>query len=148
MKIIPLDEGNYSVNKNKEFSVLTESSPATDLKMAIRPFLIITQHDYLLLDVGLGEAESHQQQSPIYRCLEAQGIHPTQITKIWLSHLHKDHIAGLWRTEGGQLEANFPQAQIYLQERELEYALQQVDAPNYNIALLEKLNSLPNKVTL
>jgi len=146
MRIIPLHEGNYSVNKNKEFSVLTETSPAADLKMSITPFLVITGPDIVLLDVGLDTLKHNK--PLIYQCLDQADIKPTQITKVLLSHLHKDHIEGLWRTEAGQWVPNFPKAQIFLQERELEFALQQTNAPAYNNILLEKLSKLPNKVLM
>lgn len=145
MQIIPLKEGNYSVSKHKEFSVLTESSPATDLKMAINPFLIITDRECLLLDAGLG-LEDDAGKPLIHDLLKQEQVKPEQVTKVLLSHLHKDHIGGLGRMERGKLIPNFPNAVIFMQRRELEFALTQKDVPSYNLDLLEKLTDLPNLV--
>lgn len=145
MKIIPLKEGNYSVTKNKEFTELNEFSPATDLKMAINPFLVIVGEERILLDTGLGTIDTDGMPL-IYRNLEKERVKPTAITKILLSHLHKDHIEGLGQMKNGKLISNFPEAEIFLQKRELAFALEQKDVPSYNPRLLEKLAELPNLV--
>jgi hypothetical protein len=41
---------------------------------------------------------------------------------------------------------NFPEAAIYIQKRELDFALQQHGNPSYNHSLLQKLHLLPNIV--
>lgn len=145
MKIIPLKEGNYSVTKNKEFTELNEFSPATDLKMAINPFLVIVGEERILLDTGLGTIDTDGMPL-IYRNLEKERVKPTAITKILLSHLHKDHIEGLGQMKNGKLISNFPEAEIFLQKRELAFALEQKDVPSYNPRLLEKLAELPNLI--
>lgn len=145
MKIIPLQEGNYSVSKNKEFTKLNELSPAADLKMAINPFLVITDQEYLLLDVGLGLVDDVNKPL-MHSLLEQAQVKPSRITKILLSHLHKDHMAGLGRMEEGRFVPNFPEAKIFLQKRELAFALEQKDVPSYNPRLLEKLAELPNLI--
>ncbi|MDM8173546.1 MULTISPECIES: MBL fold metallo-hydrolase [Olivibacter] len=145
MKIIPLKEGNYSVTKNKEFTELNEFLPATDLKMAINPFLVIVGEERILLDTGLGTIDTDGMPL-IYRNLEKERVKPTAITKILLSHLHKDHIEGLGQMKNGKLISNFPEAEIFLQKRELAFALEQKDVPSYNPRLLEKLAELPNLI--
>lgn len=89
--------------------------------MAIQPFLIITGQDYILLDVGIGWKENNMQK--IFQKLAEAGIKPEQINKILLSHLHKDHISGLVNRTPEGMELNFPGAEIYLQEREYNFAL-------------------------
>ncbi len=146
MKIIPLKEGNFTVSKTKEFTPLNEDTPISYLSMAIQSFLIITQNDYILLDVGLGQTISKI--PAIYNCLEKENIRPEQITKVLLSHLHKDHIDGIGQLKNNELTSNFPNAKIYFQERELEYALQETNNPSFNLEILEKLKELPNLVLL
>lgn len=146
MKIIPLKEGNYSVTKNKEFTQLEKATAVSDLKMAIQPFLIITENDYILLDTGLGLTISET--PAILISLEKENIQPDQITKVLLSHLHKDHIDGLGQFKNGEFVSNFPNAKIYLQQRELDYSLEQKENPSYDFKILEKLATLSNLVIL
>jgi glyoxylase-like metal-dependent hydrolase (beta-lactamase superfamily II) len=49
--------------------------------------VIITSKDILLLDTGLGLKKRELQ---IHKTLHA-GINPSDITKVLLTHLHKDH---------------------------------------------------------
>ena len=143
MKIIPLKEGNYVVSSGKEFRLLNEFPSESGLKMAIQPFLIITQNDYILLDLGLG---FHKNRKPLlYDLLESHAILPKQITKILISHLHKDHIDGIgYFDDKGDFIQNFPNAVIYMQKRELDYALTQQQSPSYNFDVLHQLELLPN----
>ncbi|WP_127126221.1 MBL fold metallo-hydrolase [Pseudoflavitalea rhizosphaerae] len=144
MKIIPIKEGNYAVNKKKEFTLLKEGDKIEYSKMAIQPFLVVTENDHILLDTGLHF--SHLQEPLIFQSLQKENIQPEQITKVLLSHLHKDHADGLGQVNEHSFHCNFPAAQIYIQQRELDFALQQHQNPSYNIPLLEKLHLLPNIV--
>jgi len=146
MKIIPLTEGNFAVSKIKEFTSLEKAEDVSYLSMAIQPFLIITKNDYILLDAGLGLNISEVPM--IYKCLEKENISAAQITKVLLSHLHKDHIDGIGQIKNGKLASNFPNAKIYLQERELEYALTQNENPSFNLEIVEKLRELQNLILL
>ncbi|KUY30600.1 MBL fold metallo-hydrolase [Elizabethkingia ursingii] len=134
MKIIPLKEGNFSVNTQKEFVLLENAGTSSGLKMAIQPFLIITGQDYILLDAGIGWKEDNTQK--IFQQLAEAGIRPEQISKILLSHLHKDHISGLVNRTPEGMELNFPGAQIYLQEREYNFALTKENTPSYDLDIL------------
>ena len=144
MKIITLKEGNYVVNPEKEFTRFEETTTLPGLKMAIQPFLIITQNDYILLDLGLGFNEDGI--PLIHKILERNAIQPEQITKVLISHLHKDHIDGIGYFDGPAFIGNFPNAEIYIQERELDFALTQEKSPSYNLAVLNQLKHLSNIV--
>ena len=60
MKIIPLSEGSFTIDKTKLFVPFDEQShqlkdrPAGSLLVEIQPFVVITSRDILLLDTGLG----------------------------------------------------------------------------------------------
>lgn len=144
MKVIPLKEGNYAVNKIKEFTLLQEGMNIEYSKMAVQPFLIITDKDFILLDTGLHLTHHHH--PLILQILEKENIRPEQITKVLLSHLHKDHLDGIGQVDAHAFHCNFPDATIYIQKRELDFALQQKENPSYNHHLLEKLHLLPNIV--
>jgi len=142
MKIIALQEGNYIVNSQKEFQLLTENTIDSGLKMAIQPFLVITDHDVILIDFGLGFVNNGV--PFIYEMLRKNNIEPQQITKILVSHLHKDHIEGIGYFENNQFVQNFPNATIYIQEREIDFALEQLQNPSYVPEILNVLKELPN----
>ena len=142
MKIIALQEGNYIANSQKEFELLTDKTTDSGLKMAIQPFLVITDNDVILLDFGLGFVNNGI--PLIYEVLRKNSIEPDQITKILVSHLHKDHIEGFGFFENDKLIQNFPNAKIYIQEREIDFALQQLQNPSYVPEILNELKKLPN----
>ncbi|SDI67052.1 Metallo-beta-lactamase superfamily protein [Chryseobacterium taeanense] len=147
MKIIPLKEGNFSTNKTKDFTLLTEENSTflKGIKMSVTPFLIITEKDTILLDAGIGWANENGK-TVISELLEKENIKPEQITKILLSHLHKDHIeTTITRTENG-FEATYPNAEIYIQKRELDFALQNRGNYSFDFDTLEKLIELENIV--
>ncbi|HXL58305.1 MAG TPA: MBL fold metallo-hydrolase, partial [Chitinophagaceae bacterium] len=94
MKIIPLSEGVFTVDKTKLFVPFDEDSdnlqqrPAGSLLVEVLPFVVITNKDILLLDTGLGFSRNGELQ--IYTNLKVNGIQPADITKVLLTHLHKD----------------------------------------------------------
>jgi len=127
MRIIPLSEGTFTIDKTKLFVPFDEnkedlqSRPAGSLLVEIQPFVIITSKDILLLDMGLGFSKEGKMQ--LHQNLLDAGIQPSQITKVLLSHLHKDHAGGVSEdTDHNQL--SFPGATYYLQERELNFAFE------------------------
>ncbi|NHN24602.1 MBL fold metallo-hydrolase [Flavobacterium jejuense] len=146
MKIIELTQGNYVVNKEKNFSLFTHSTNTSELKMAIRPFLIITANDFILLDTGINFLNNGE--PLLFESLKKESITPEQITKILISHLHKDHIGGIGHFLGNNFKENFPNAKIYLQQRELNFALTQENNPSYDFKVLKYLKTLPNIVML
>ncbi|WP_418123743.1 MBL fold metallo-hydrolase [Chryseobacterium sp. PTM-20240506] len=147
MKIIPLKEGNFVASPTKDFSILTTAKIdlAQGIKMAVQPFLIITKNDYILLDSGLGW-KNQTGKMVILDILEKENISRHQITKVLLSHLHKDHIEGAIRHLETGFEATFPNADLYIQKRELEYARENTGNPSFDFDTLDKLVQLPNIV--
>lgn len=147
MKIIPLKEGNFSTNKTKDFTLLTDENKDTvkGIKMSVTPFLIITENDVILLDAGIGWRNEHGE-TVISEILKKENIDPNKVTKVLLSHLHKDHIETvITRNENG-FEATFPNAEIYIQKRELDFALENKGNHSFDFDTLEKLIELDNIV--
>jgi glyoxylase-like metal-dependent hydrolase (beta-lactamase superfamily II) len=129
MKIIPLSEGTFTIDKTKLFVPFDDakdnlhSRPAGSLLVEIQPFVVVTSKDILLLDTGLGFEKNGTLQ--LYKNLVDAGINPSEVTKVLLSHLHKDHAGavGIEREGlGGRL--SFPNATYYLQRTELAFAFE------------------------
>ena len=92
MRIIPLSEGAFTIDKTKHFVPFNvdehnlQARPAGSLLVEIQPFVVITTQDILLLDTGLGFSKNGKLQ--IHANLSEAGIDPTDITKVLLTHLH------------------------------------------------------------
>ena len=137
MNIIPLSEGAFTIDKSKVFVPFElekdqlQNRSAGSLLVEIQPFIIITSKDVLLLDCGLGFSKNGQLQ--IYENLEANKLDPTKITKVLLTHLHKDHAGGVsLRDRLGHYSLTFPNAKYYVQRKEIDYAFE-VRFPSYMI---------------
>ncbi len=114
------------------------------LLVEIQPFVVITSKDILLLDTGLGFEKDGQMQ--IHRNLSDAGIDPSAITKVLLTHLHKDHAGGV-STGTDHDQISFPNAVFYLQERELNFAFEK-GVPSFIPGELEVLKGSTQVVLL
>jgi glyoxylase-like metal-dependent hydrolase (beta-lactamase superfamily II) len=147
MRVIPLSEGSFTIDKSKLFVPFDETTdqlqarPKGSLLVEVQPFVVITSEDVLLLDTGLGfEKEGVLQ---IHKNLMDAGINPSEVTKIFLSHLHKDHSGGVSRKLDGKWQLSFPNAKYYLQKNELNFAFEK-GFPSYVTEELEPLKNAPN----
>ena len=130
LKIIPLNEGSFTVDKTKVFIPFDETSdelrnrPVGSLLVEVQPFLVITDQDILLLDTGLGFTNPNGVLQIHQRLMDA-GINPSEVTRVLMSHLHKDHSGGVGLIDktSGDCRLAFPGAKYYVQQKELEYAL-------------------------
>ena len=127
MPCFPLSENSYTVDSSKVFVPFNRDVDDVrerpgSLLVDICPFLIVTENEKMLLDPGLGLKLNNG----VYHILENlshQRVSPEQITSVFLSHLHKDHIGGCLKEENGRYELMFPNATYYAQQGEMEYAL-------------------------
>ena len=96
---IPLSEGTFTIDKTKLLFLLMkmihdlQERPVGSLLVEIQPFVVITSKDILLLDTGLGFEKDGTIQ--IHKNLADAGINPSDITKVLMTHLHKDHAGGV-----------------------------------------------------
>jgi glyoxylase-like metal-dependent hydrolase (beta-lactamase superfamily II) len=132
MQIIPLSEGAFTIDKTKRFVPFDigkddlQQRPAGSLLVEVQPFAVVTTEDVLVIDTGLGFANDGVLQ--IHQNLRNAGIDPGEVTKVLMSHLHKDHAGGVAGDCSDALRApqhlSFPNAKYYVQRRELEYAFE------------------------
>jgi glyoxylase-like metal-dependent hydrolase (beta-lactamase superfamily II) len=143
MKIIPLSEGAFTIDKTKLFVPFDldtddlQQRSAGSLLVEVQPFALVGSEDILVLDTGLGFERNGVMQ--IHQNLRNAGIDPSGVTKVLMSHLHKDHAGGVSLAGSGR-RANpagsaggappgsrqlaFPNARYYIQRKELEYAFE------------------------
>lgn len=145
-QVHPLSEGSFTIDSTKLFVPFDETQhdlqqrPTGSLLVEIQPFVIVTPRDVLVLDAGLGftTAEGALQ---LHEHLKKLGIAPAQVTKVLMSHLHKDHAGGVSQGDGKR-ELSFPQARYYIQKRELDFAFEK-GFPSYIPEELEVLRDAP-----
>ena len=129
MKIVPLSEGSFSIDKSKVFVPFKsdkhnlKTRPVGSMLVEVQPFAVITSKDILLLDTGLGFSTDGKLQ--IHQNLEDNGIDPMKVSKVLLTHLHKDHAGGVSIKDNlGHYTLAFPNAIYYLPKQELDYGFE------------------------
>ena len=154
MKIIPLSEGSFTIDKTKLFIPFNADSDHIQersigsLLVEIQPFVVITRKDILLLDTGLGFSNKDGILQ-IHENLLNAGIQPSTVTKVLLTHLHKDHAGGVRKEDGDHAEnfLSFPDAKYFLQDAELNFAFEK-GFPSFITEDLEVLKSSKHIIRL
>ena len=147
MKIIPLSEGAFTVDQTKKFIPFNidnddlQQRNKGSLLVEIQPFVVVTSKDILLLDTGLGFANT-EGQLQIHKNLAANGLNPSDVTKVFLSHLHKDHSGGI--AQVNKKIVSFENATYYINKNEWDLAIEK-GLPSYHkndFQLLERYEKL------
>lgn len=131
MKIIPLSEGSFTVDQSKKFVPFQldkddlQQRTKGSLLVEIQPFVVVTSKDILLLDTGLGFTDDNHKLQ-IHKNLAFHGINSSDVTKVLLSHLHKDHSGGIAYENKSKL--SFENADYYINKNEWDFALQKKSA--------------------
>lgn len=130
MQIHPLSEGSFTVDASRQFipfdpstDQLTDRSRGS-LLVEVQPFAVITSQDILVLDTGLGFSMPDGTLQ-LHANLLKQGINPMDVTKVLLTHLHKDHSGGVSKEDAilHQRFLSFPNAQYIVNRHEFEQAV-------------------------
>lgn len=111
----PLWSRKYPVNENNQ------------IELACEPILIEHEGKRYLVDTGVGFGKLNEKQlrnfgvseeSKIFDSLNELGISAGDIDAVLMTHMHFDHAGGLTYWEGEQLVSTFPNATIYVSEKE------------------------------
>lgn len=148
MKVYPLSEGSFTVDSSKKFIPFNpvtdkiQDRPLGSMLVEVQPFVVVTTKDILVLDTGLGFTEpdgTPQLHANLKRC----GIQPHEVTKVLLTHLHRDHAGGIsrWDNAAQKQVLSFPNATYVVNKQEFEIALSKLSKSYREEDALPLLNS-------
>ncbi|MFM7328718.1 MAG: MBL fold metallo-hydrolase [Bacteroidota bacterium] len=139
MRLHPIHTGNFKLDGGAMFGVVPKSiwnrtNPADDNNLctwAMRCLLIEEGDRLMLIDNGIGNKQDasflrhyflHGDQSLI-SSLAAAGVHPNDITDVFLTHLHFDHCGGSVEIRDGKLTTAFPNATYWSNQDHWQWAV-------------------------
>jgi glyoxylase-like metal-dependent hydrolase (beta-lactamase superfamily II) len=148
MQIIPLSEGNFTIGKDKIFHPFDpekddlQQRPTGSLLVEVQPFCLVLDKEVIMIDTGLGFSGNGVPQ--IHANLQSVGIGPEAVTKVLMSHLHKDHAGGVsFKDRLGNASLAFPNAAYFVQRREFDYA-EETGYPSFITDEFEVFDRHPN----
>ena len=109
--------------------------PSDVLHLSIQPLLVRSGTRILLFDTGAADA-SFARAGRLPATLRAAGVEPSQVSDVFISHRHPDHVGGLLTREGALA---FPNATIHLTAPEWEALKQDRDAAALVAAITPKV---------
>lgn len=129
MKLFTINTGFFKLDGGAMHGVVPKSlwnklNPADDNNMctwAMRCLLIDTGISRILIDCGIGDKQDQKFFGHYYlhgehsleKSLEACGYNLSDITDVFLTHLHFDHCGGAIKREGEELIPAFPNATFW-----------------------------------
>jgi glyoxylase-like metal-dependent hydrolase (beta-lactamase superfamily II) len=130
IRVDALHEGTFSVGLDKKFVRINRDDPPNKgaLKLSINPFLIRCKDKNILFDAGLGDFGENTSTDIIKKNLETFQLTEYDITDVFASHLHYDHIGGLAGKSNGYWELTFPDARVWVSRNEWEKLIHQESA--------------------
>ncbi|MFM2250631.1 MAG: hypothetical protein RLZZ358_1558 [Bacteroidota bacterium] len=157
MELFTVDTGFFKLDGGAMFGVVPKSiwsrtNPADENNLcpwAMRCLLVSEGNRLVLIDTGIGDKQDARFFSHYYlhgdasleKSLRQLGVHPTDITDVFLTHLHFDHCGGSVKYGShGQYELTFPRAQYWTNQDHWNWAT--VPNPREKASFLEE-NILP-----
>lgn len=157
MELFTVDTGFFKLDGGAMFGVVPKSiwsrtNPADENNLctwAMRCLLVSVGNRLVLIDTGIGDKQDARFFSHYYlhgdagleKSLKQLGVHPTDITDVFLTHLHFDHCGGSVKYGShGQYELVFPRAKYWTNQDHWSWAKQ--PNPREKASFLEE-NILP-----
>lgn len=137
MKLIPISAGNFHCDGGALFSVIPKKLwskvyPADEnnfTKLALRCLLVDSGEKKILIETGIGNhfPEKHLQNNGVENweileeSLNQNGYSVEEITDVFFTHLHWDHCTGAVKSNDGQLQPVFPNANYWCSKSQWEH---------------------------
>jgi glyoxylase-like metal-dependent hydrolase (beta-lactamase superfamily II) len=125
--------------------MMTDLFLPTDNVVLDQNALVINTGDKLaLFETGMSSVKRSKDMGRLTQNLKAAGIDPKDIDFVIPTHTHIDHIGGILAEDGSQ---NFPNAQIFVSQADLEYWTDdaRMGTPGEGSSLAAKKNLLPHR---
>jgi glyoxylase-like metal-dependent hydrolase (beta-lactamase superfamily II) len=139
MKVSVIDTGFFKLDGGAMFGVVPktiweklESPDDNNLcTWAMRCLLVQTDNRNIIIDTGLGNKQSdkffsHYEphgEANLVGSLQSKGLNPEDITDVFLTHLHFDHVGGAVRKINEELIPTFPKATYWSNEKHWNWAV-------------------------
>jgi glyoxylase-like metal-dependent hydrolase (beta-lactamase superfamily II) len=157
MELFTVDTGFFKLDGGAMFGVVPKSiwsrtNPSDENNLcpwAMRCLLVSDGNRLVLIDNGIGDKQDARffsyyflhGDASLTKSLQQLGVHPTDITDVFLTHLHFDHCGGSVKYGShGQYELTFPRATYWTNEDHWNWAT--VPNPREKASFLEE-NILP-----
>lgn len=140
MNLYTIDTGFFKLDGGAMFGVVpkaiwNKTNPADELNLctwAMRCLLIEDEGRLILVDTGIGNKQDEKFFSHYYlhgnasldSSLAKLGFHRDDITDVFLTHLHFDHVGGAVIREGDKLLPAFKNAQYWSNEQHWKWAVE------------------------
>jgi len=140
MNLYPIHTGNFKLDGGAMFGVVPKSlwgrtNPSDERNLctwAMRSLLIENGQQLILIDTGIGNKQSERFFSHYFlhgnhnldASLAAHGFNRDDITDVFLTHLHFDHVGGAvqWNADRTGYEPAFKNANYWTNERHWNWA--------------------------
>ncbi|MCB0665216.1 MAG: MBL fold metallo-hydrolase [Saprospiraceae bacterium] len=137
MKITPLEAGRFKLDGGAMFGVVPKRiwnrlNPADDENMCswtMRSLLLETGEKKILVDCGIGFKQGEKFRSHFYPhgaeledSMEEVNISAEEITDVFITHFHFDHVGGALKEVNGKIFPTFPNATYWSNQVHYDYA--------------------------
>lgn len=142
MKLYAIESGNFKLDGGAMFGVVpktiwSKTNPADGnnlIDLAARLLLIEEGNRLILIDTGMGTKQSEKffgyyslwGDHSIEKSLARYGFHPDDITDVFLTHLHFDHVGGAvnWNHDRSGYENAFKNAKYWSNQQHWDWAVE------------------------
>lgn len=139
MQLYTIDTGYFKLDGGAMFGVVPKSiwnklQPADEKNLctwAMRCLLVEENNRLILIDTGIGNKQDAKFFSHYYlhgeasleNSLAKHGFHPNDITDVFLTHLHFDHVGGAVIRKGDKLVPAFSNAVYWSNKKHWDHAM-------------------------
>lgn len=115
--------------------------PEDYIDMAVNVLLVKTKNKLILLDVGMG-IFADERTGFLSKSLEKAGFSPKDITDVFISHAHPDHIGGI---VDKQNHLTFPNATVFISKTEYDFWMK-ASLEDFNNSALKAKPEMLNQI--